>query len=229
MTHPNWHQEFQQGTDEWSKYRAGRITGSVLEEVLSKGSGGAESAGRRKLRFQLAIERETGIPPAPGFENQAIRDGKEREPLARALYEARMDVLVEQYGFIDHPKIEWFGVSPDGVRDENPARGGVEIKCPEVQTHCQTLLTKAVPRGYLLQMYGLMECADLEFCDYVSFNPAFSEGDARRLFIQRIYRDEEQIKVIRSEVIRINDDIEETRLKLREISEPIYLEKAMTI
>lgn len=222
---PNWHNEFEQGTPEWSIYRSGRITGSPLEEVLSKGTGGTESAGRKKLRFQLAIERETGVPTPSGFENQAIRDGKEREPLMRALYEERTGVLVDQWGFIDHPKIPYFGVSPDGTLDQNPVVGGLEGKCPEFHTHCTTLLTKAIPRGYLLQMYGLMECAALEFVDYVSFHPGFPEGDRRRLFIKRVFRDEAQIKEIKAEVIRLNEDIEATREKLRSIGDPVYLER----
>jgi len=225
MILPNWHLDFEQGTPEWAAHRAGKITGSVLEEVLSKGSGGAESAGRKKLRFQLAIERETGIPTPSAFENQAIRDGKEREPLMRALYEIRMGVIVDQYGFIDHPSIPMFGVSPDGIRSESPIVGGIEGKCPEFHTHCQTLLTKTVPRGYWLQSLGLMECAALEFVDFVSFHPAFHEKDSRRLFIKRIYRDEGTIREIKKEVSRINDDIEETRLKLRSIHDPVFLER----
>lgn len=225
MTRPNFRTEFEQGTDEWLAYRCGRITGSVLEDVLAKGRSGDESAGRKKLRFQLAIERETGISTPSGFENQAIRDGKEREPIARVTYEQRMGVMVEQYGFIDHPKIPMFGVSPDGLIDSDPLVGGVEFKCPEFQTHATTLITKAIPRGYLLQCLGLMECAALEYVDYVSFHPNFLEGDPRRLFIRRIYRDEALIKEIKAEVIRLNEDIEETRLQLRAIQDPVHLGK----
>lgn len=222
---PNFHREFEQGTDEWKGFKSGWIGGSVLEEVLSKGSSGSESVGRKKLRFQKAIERETGIPTEEGFTSQAIRDGIEREPLARALYEARMGVEVAQFGFITHPSIEWFGVSPDGIRDEDPTVGGLEFKCTEFHTHCTTLLTKAIPRGYWLQCLGLMECAALEFVDYVSFHPDFPENDPRRLFIKRVYRDEAQIREIKAEVIRLNEDIEETRIKLRSIGDPVYLEK----
>jgi hypothetical protein len=226
MIRPNFHQEFLQASPEWALFRCGWIGGSVLEDVLSKGKSGEESAGRKKLRFKKAIERETRVPSPEEFKTQAMINGTEREPFGRVLYEEKMGVIVEQFGFIEHPKIPWFGVSPDGIRDEVPMVGGVEIKSPEFHTHCQTLITQTVPRGYWLQCLGLMECAALEFVDYVSFHPDFPEGDPRRLFIKRIYRDEAQIREIKTEVERLNDDIEETRIKLRAIENPVYLERS---
>lgn len=220
MNRPNFHTEFEQRTPEWKAYKLGRFSGSKIEDVLAVGRGGGESATRRKLIHNLANEREFKVKQESGFHSKAMDDGNEWEPIARIAYEARMGVEVDQFGFIDHRVIQWFGVSPDGVID---FKIGLEIKCPELHTHNATLLGEPVIRKYVLQMNGLMDCANLEAVDFVSFHPFYPEGDRRRLFIKRFYRDEKLIKEIRKGVIKANEEVEALIEKLRAIGDPVYL------
>ena len=204
MIRPNFHYELEQGSDEWLIFRSGMVTGTGLEAVLAGGTG----ATRYKYLCQIAAERETRIPTPFGYENQAMRDGKEREPEGRRFYEERLEVIVEQIGFICHPSIPWFGCSPDGIILEDPMGRGLELKCPELHTFMDRVVNGTIPRGYTLQMQGLMECAALESVDFVNYFPG------RPLLIQRVYRDEKLIKEIISGVKRFNDDVEELRAKM---------------
>jgi hypothetical protein len=206
MTRPNWHTDIVQGTDEWKRIRSGKATGSRIEDVLMA----TTTASYQNYLYEIVSERMTGEPTPEGFVNQAIRDGKEREPVMRSLYEERQDVLVQEVGFIDHPTLAGFGVSPDGVMPE--IRGGLEGKCPLLATHAKYVLTGAVPRGYYLQMQALMECAALEWCDFVSFHPRLPE--AQRLYIKRVWRDESTIRIIKDGVVRFLEDVEATIAKL---------------
>jgi len=199
---PNWHQ-VDQGTDEWKSIRAGKVTWSKLEAVMAKGTG----VTRRNYLYELLAERETGIPTQEGFKSQAMINGTEREPEGRRLYEDQMECFVEQVGFIDHPGIPWFGGSPDGIWTE--ARGGLEIKSPELPTFAERVEGAPIPRGYNLQVHGFMETEALEWVDWVNYFPGYP------LLIQRIYRNQPLINEILTEVRLFNEEVEERRYKLK--------------
>jgi hypothetical protein len=125
----------EQRTEEWFAARCGKVTASRVADIIAKTKTGP-SASRENYLAQLVCERLTG-KPAESYSNSAMQWGTETEPFARAAYEARMDLLVTEVGFIDHPWITNSGASPDGLA----AEGMVEIKCPNTATHIETLLT----------------------------------------------------------------------------------------
>ena len=136
-----------QGTPEWFAARLGLATGSKFSDVLAGGKG----LTRKAYAVQLALEIVTG-KQAETFTNQAMQDGTEREPIARALYEAHTGNFVDEVGFCRHDSIEC-GVSPDGLIDED---GGLEIKCPKASTHAGYLAIPAEPSTYTAQIQGCM-------------------------------------------------------------------------
>jgi putative phage-type endonuclease len=140
----------EQRTEEWFAARCGKVTASRVADIIAKTKTGP-SASRENYLAQLVCERLTG-KPAESYSNAAMQWGTEIEPFARAAYEARMDLLVTEVGFIDHPWITNSGASPDGLA----AEGMVEIKCPNTATHIETLLTKTVPAKYITQMMWQM-------------------------------------------------------------------------
>ena len=129
----------EQRTEEWFAARCGKVTASRVADIIAKTKTGA-SASRENYLAQLVCERLTG-KPAESYSNSAMIHGTETEPYARAAYESRMDILVTEVGFVDHPWITMSGASPDGLASE----GMVEIKCPNTATHLQTLLDRKVP------------------------------------------------------------------------------------
>jgi len=184
----------EQRTDEWFSARIGKVTASRVADVVAKTKSGY-SASRDNYMAQLVCERLTG-KPSESFSNAAMQWGTETEPLARAAYEAKMDVLVDEVGFIDHPSIVNSGASPDGLVG---ADGLIEIKCPNTATHIDTLLSQTVPKKYADQIFWQMACTNRDWCDFVSYDPRLPPD--LQLFIKRIPRDDKYIQLLEAEVI----------------------------
>jgi len=184
----------EQGTNEWKECRVGKVTASRVADVVAKTKSGY-SASRDNYMAQLVCERLTG-KPAESFSNAAMQWGIDTEKLARAAYEAHMDVLVDEVGFIDHPSIVNSGASPDGLVG---ADGLIEIKCPNTNTHIDTLLTQTVPKKYADQIFWQMACTNRDWCDFVSYDPRLPSD--LQLFIKRIPRDDKYIQLLEAEVI----------------------------
>jgi len=196
----------QQGTDSWHQIRCGKVTASRVADIIAKTKSGY-STSRENYLAQLVCERMTG-KPTESFTNAAMIHGTETEPFARAAYEARMDLLVTEVGFIDHPWIVMSGASPDGLANE----GMVEIKCPNTATHIETLLSRTVPAKYITQMMWQMACADRPWCDFVSFDPRLPER--HQLFIKRINYDPEMVNLLENSVIQFLGDVD---LKIQQL------------
>ena len=186
-----------QGTPEWFAARLGKATGSRFSDVLAGGKG----LTRKAYAVQLALEIVTG-KQAETFTNQAMLDGTEREPIARALYEAHTGNFVDEVGFCRHDSIEC-GVSPDGLIDED---GGLEIKCPKASTHAGYLAIPAEPSTYTAQIQGCMWVTGRSWWDFVSYHPDFPEN--AQLIVRRVKRDsdyivklEQAVKAFRNEVM----------------------------
>ena len=154
----------EQGTPEWFAQRLGKVTASRVADVIAKTKTGY-STSRENYMAQLVCERLTGTV-AESFTNAAMAHGTETEPLARAAYESKADVLVDEVAMISHPTIENAGASPDGLVGDD---GLVEIKCPNTATHIDTLLTQTVPGKYITLMQWQMATTGRKWCDFVSF------------------------------------------------------------
>jgi len=200
------YRNIEQRSEAWHNARCGRVTASRVADIIAKTKTGA-SASRENYLAQLVCERMTG-KPAESYSNAAMLHGTDTEPFARAAYEARMDLLVTEVGFIDHPWITMSGASPDGLANE----GMVEIKCPNTATHIDTLLSQTVPAKYITQMMWQMACADRPWCDFVSFDPRLPER--HQLFIKRINYDPEMVNMLENSVIQFLGDV---NLKIQQL------------
>jgi putative phage-type endonuclease len=197
----------EQRTDDWFAARVGKVTASRVADVVAKTKSGY-STSRENYMAQLVCERLTG-KPAESFTNSAMQWGTDTEPLARAAYEAHMDVLVDEVGFINHPAIVNSGASPDGLVGFD---GLIEIKCPNTATHIDTLLNQAVPKKYADQIFWQMACTNRDWCDFVSYDPRLPPD--LQLFIKRIPRDNQYIRLLESEVTEF---LQETALKVAKL------------
>ena len=183
----------EQRTAEWFQARLGKVTASRVADVIAKTKTGY-SASRENYMAQLVVERLTNTQ-AESFTNAAMQWGTDQEPFARAAYELKMNVMVDETGLVDHPTIPMAGASPDGLVGED---GLVEIKCPNTATHIDTLLTQTVPAKYITQMQFQMACTGRQWCDFVSFDPRMPQK--AQIFIKRVLRDDSFIKEIESEI-----------------------------
>ena len=182
----------EQRTEEWFVARLGKVTASRVADVLAKIKTG-ESASRKNYKMELVVQRLTN-KQGESFTNAAMEWGTEQEPFARMAYEAHTGTFVKEEGFVDHPTIEGFGCSPDGIVGE----GLIEIKCPNTANHIETVLENKVPSKYIPQMQCQMACTGAKWCDFVSFDPRVPED--LQLFVVRVERDQEYIDAMEVEV-----------------------------
>jgi len=192
----------EQGTEAWQSARCGKVTASRLADVLAKTKTGY-SASRTNYMTQLVLERITQTK-AESYSNAAMQWGIDQEPFARAAYEASRGVMVDEVGFLPHPSIEAAGASPDGLVGDD---GMVEIKCPDSKTALECWLSEnPVESKYFAQMQWQMRCADRSWCDYVVFDPRMPAK--AQLFIYRVKRDDDWIKVAEEEVIKFLAEVD---------------------
>lgn len=200
-----------QGSDQWHALRLGKITASRIADVMATIKTG-EAATRADYRMQLVCERLNG-KREESYTNQYMANGIEMEPFARAWYEVERNVFVRQVSFYEHPVLAFCGASPDGVVENDPELGLIEIKCPKATTHAKTMLEDKVPTKYIPQMQFQMACSGAKWVDFVSYCPEFPLD--LQLFIKRVIRDDEYIKEVESKVVEFNDEVEMTIQRLK--------------
>lgn len=196
-----------QGSEEWRQLRCGKVTASRIADIMAQGQGKMRASYMR----QLVAERLTGIPTPGGFKSASMERGNEVEAAAREAYEYHTGRFVDQVAFVDHPRIDMAGASPDGLVSLD---GGVEIKCPDSVTHIDTLQGAAIDGGYLKQMHWNMACTGRQWWDYVSFDSRMKDP-AMRLFIKRVPRDEAVIEAMEKAVKDFLIDVRGTVGQLR--------------
>lgn len=200
-----------QRTEEWFAVRIGCLTASRIGDAIAvrkRGSGGDLQC-RADLKIELAVERITNKPTEHTVTPAMLR-GTELEPLARAAYELRTGVDVEEIGFVVHDSIKWAGCSPDGLVGTD---GLVELKVPRSTTHANYLLGEVVPEQYIPQMTWQMACTGRQWVDFASWCPDFPEP--LDLFVRRLHRDEQKITEMQAEAKIFLLDVEALELRLR--------------
>ena len=178
-----------QRDDEWFEARIGVATASRFSDIMAKGRNGSELAGRKNYRAQLVTERLTNNREEMRT-SAAMEWGTDYEDVARLRYELKTGNSVTEGGFYKHDKLE-AGASPDGFIDED---GLIEIKCPNTNTHIETLKRQDIPKQHYWQVMGQMWITGRKWCDFVSFDPRLPEQ--AQLFITRIDRDDNAIKIL---------------------------------
>jgi len=207
--------DIHQGSPEWMALRIGRIGGSRVADILTEGRSGAESLVRRKYKNEIIREKLTGLK-LNTFKTPAMQRGIDLEPLARAWYEVKHNVFVDQVAIVKHPTIKDAQCSPDGiVFSKNHL---IEIKVPNPENHLDNYLTggKQLEQYYDQAMWQLACMPEMEFCDIVSFDPEMP--DHLKGFVKRIYRDDEYIKTMEKSVIDFLSETETIINNLKEIS-----------
>jgi hypothetical protein len=200
--------------------RNGMATGSRICDILGRkqptpAQKKANEAGdylkkREDYLMEVVCSRLTGLSP-DNYVSPAMQWGIENEPFARAAYEMAQDVMVATAGFAMHPRIKWFGASPDGMIGDD---GLLEIKCPTSAVHLGYVLGGQVPIDYMPQMLAEMSCTERKWVDFVSYDPRMPAN--LQLFIKRWDRDEPLIAAMEEQVETF---LEEVEAKMAEISQ----------
>lgn len=193
----------EQGTEAWLMARCGCVTASKFRDIMSMSlSTGKPFKALEDYLWSLATERFYGSP-VEGFTARSTDWGKELEPHALRAYEIETGNIVTASGFVLHPLIPFCGASPDGLIG---ATGGLEIKCPkDRRIHMRTWLS-GIPVEHIAQVQGNLWVHDRQWWDFVSYDPRAPEKF--RLYVQRIARDEDYIRVLEAKITRFLGDVE---------------------
>jgi len=191
----------EQGTPEWLALRLSIPTASMFGKIITPT--GKLSTSASGYMMQLAGEWVAGAPEE-SFTNADMQRGTEQEAEARNYYQFFADVEVVQVGFITSDD-GLIGCSPDGLVGDS---GGLEIKCPKMNGHTETLLKQSHPTKYIPQIQGCMMLTDREWWDFVSYHQKIEP------LIVRVTRDDEYIKKMQIALDNFNDKLKETKEKL---------------
>ena len=166
---------------------------------------------RETYMSELVVERLSGAPVMIP-ENYALQWGKDNEPLALAAYEAKTTQMVREVEFIKSDVLHC-GASPDGLINDD---GGIEIKCPvNAIKHIHTLRKNEMPDEHIPQVQGQMAVADLQWVDFVSFDPRLPEH--LQLFIKRIERDQVYIDTLLNDISVFESELSQTTASLQKM------------
>lgn len=180
--------DLEQGTQEWLDARRGRATASNAKSIVTP-TGKLSASAEGYLR-QLAREHICDDPLAFAG-NKATEWGHFHEGNARMAFTEKTGLTVKEVGFcqsLTHPVL---GCSPDGlitIGDGNVI-AGLEIKCPQVDTHVEYLLEGVLPKIYAPQVHWSMAITGLPVWYFISYFPALNP------LIVKVERDEYTEKI----------------------------------
>lgn len=200
----------QQRTAKWMAARLGQITGSRLDDLLTKPRSKADkeagllSKTSHSYMRALAWETFSGVSQKTII-TRAMQHGIDCEPTARRCYTAITGRAVQEVGFIQHPTERLVGCSPDGLVGDD---GCIEIKCPVVGAIHLAYIEDG-PLEHIAQIQGVIWVTGREWCDFISYHS--DTPDLRKaLHIVRIVRDQAYIDHLESAVRNFRDRLEET-------------------
>mgnify|MGYP003870864863 CR=1 FL=1 len=166
-------EKMEQGSEQWYAVRKGRATASEMSKILT-------STGRlstQALGYMRKLARECVCDDPLEFMGNKYTDwGKGMEEEARAHFVRVMRMDVVEVGFCARADGAPLGCSPDGliVGATGGWVGGLEIKCPQVDTHVGYLMDGRLPSNYKLQVHGSMAVTGLPYWYFMSYFPGLN-------------------------------------------------------
>lgn len=168
MSYITYHEELEQGSEEWHNLRCGLLTASEIKLILTTKTLKYSTSDKAKLHaYEIAAQRISNYVE-PQYINDAMLRGHEDEIKARMLYNDKY-MPVEEVGFITNNKWGFtLGFSPDGLTRDK--KSGIEIKSRIQKHHVKTVSSNEMPDDFMLQVQAGMLIAELEFIDYISYS-----------------------------------------------------------
>jgi hypothetical protein len=218
ITHDEQGFEIEQGSDAWKQLRVGLLTGTGICDVLPGKRGGYLDKRQDQLD-EIVTELFTGKPSGGFRTTKYMKEGIEREPIAKMLYTERTGRIINEVAFIRH---DWMrvGMSPDGLV-RGSRRRNVEVKCPKDRTHLRYLQMTKCPEEYVPQVQSQLWLGDFEECDFISYHPDFPED--MQLHVITVQRDEAYIQTVEAEVSKF---LAEVNVKVKDIKQLVSSRKA---
>ena len=146
----------QQRTKEWYYFRRNHITAS------NAWKGYSESIACNNQLIYEKIKPHVEHSGCSLCEN-AFAWGHKYEPLSCKIYEMRNEVVVSEFGCIEHPEYKFLAASPDGIITSDKYFG----RMIEIKNVVSRVINGNPKKDYYIQMQLQMEVCDLDECDFV--------------------------------------------------------------
>lgn len=162
--------DVKQGTPEWLSLRTHYPTASEFNNLVTPAKlKVCEGKAIDSYVAQKLAERWLGHA-LQSFGGGASDQGKVREEEARPWYALEYGVEIDTPGLITDDACT-MACSPDGLIVGKKC--GLEIKCPEADTHVGWFIAKGLPRDHLLQVQGSMLVCGFDDWEFISYHPRF--------------------------------------------------------
>lgn len=162
------HADVEQYSLPWVMLRLGKPTASEFDSLMTPLFAAKKGAGPETYLCKKLAEKWQGHA-LPGFNSFATEQGSLLEDEALPWLAMEMDCDVRQVGFIESDD-KRCGCSPDGLIGED---AGVEIKCPQAETHVKYLRAGEVPDDYMAQVHGSLYVSGRKRWHFVSYRRGF--------------------------------------------------------
>ena len=165
-----YHENVEQGSDEWLAMRCGLLTASEMKHVITPTLKSANNEKTRAHLYELLAQRVTNYVEPVYISTDMLR-GTEDEFYARQAY-AQHHAPVEQVGFITNDRWGFtIGYSPDGLVGSD---GLIEVKSRrqkyQVQTIIENLTGGTIPADYVMQAQTGLLVSEREWLDFISYS-----------------------------------------------------------
>lgn len=228
------HNKLEQGSIEWFEMRKGKITGSILknmvhsEKMTLKIAKGKEknpvcynslaSIAKKEIMKIIAqryiVYDENDTVEFPRIRDDIANRGHAGEVIAKNLYSQHNLEFVNEVGFLES-ECKNYGYSPDGLIGDD---GFIEVKTINSGKHLSAKLSGIeaflIEEDYMPQiMLGFLMNENFKWCDYILYTDSFID-EKDRFSCFRIFRNEEALDVLRNSINHIIDIIKENELLL---------------
>lgn len=161
-----YHEEVEQGSEEWHAMRCGLLTASEMHLIVTPTLKAASNDKERAHLYELLAQRVTQFVEPRYISDDMLR-GTEDEIDALLLY-AKHYAPVTECGFITNDKWGFtIGYSPDSFVGDD---GLIECKSRRQKYQVQTILEGCVPAEHMIQVQTGLLVTEREWLDYVSYS-----------------------------------------------------------
>ncbi len=154
-----------QGSLEWLQSRAGVITASEMDQILTTDFELRKGLMPHSYMCRKLAEKWNGAPLA-GFQSLDMEFGNILEEEAIPWLEFTQAISVQRVGLIT-TNDGAIGCSPDGLIGED---GGLECKCPRADNQVKYVLNNRVPQDYIVQVHAAMYVTGRKWWTFMSYH-----------------------------------------------------------
>jgi len=180
----------EQGSPEWHRLRARKITASEMGCVLAKPTTKRHGTYFMQKFRAFSYGELPDDSPKPWHQH-----GLKYEKFARSMCSLFLNSDIRECGIFVNPAADFMSASPDGVIENQ--NSGIEIKCrSSLSAHEKTKYAGKCPPEYMPQVQTQIICGGFDHVWFASFYVNPDDPDDNDLFLVKVNPDEKYIEKI---------------------------------